>query len=138
MTKSHLIPLTLDVSAQFCREVIDMAITGYSPNWGEFDVTKRTEPDEHEITYPDRLRVDEFGDGDTPLSTCEIGTAEIAEGMRRVLLGDMTDKADHAQAAPHYAAAILHAIREGDTAHIDADTADVIMQAAALGRIVYA
>jgi hypothetical protein len=132
------IAVTLKPSAQFLRDVLCTAVEGGSNYWAQFH-TLATHQGEHGSEY-ERVRVFEFGDDDESQSQHDIGLRELAQGVRRVLEGDMTDKADHAQVAPRIRAALFQALISepgGDAGQVDADIADCILQAAALGRIVY-
>jgi len=132
------VTLTLEPSAQFLRDVLCTAAEGGSNYWAAFRTLERH--DGEHGPERQRVRVFEMGDDDEAQSQHDIGLPELAEGVRRMLAGDMTEKADHANPAAQYRAALFAALISepgGDAGQIDADLADLILQAAALGRIVY-
>jgi hypothetical protein len=132
------IALTLVPSDQFLRDVLCTAVEGGSNYWADFITTETVQGTY--VTEHQRVTVRECGDEDTIVSEKSVGLPELREGVRRVLQGDMTDKADHAQVSPDLRAGLYKALISedgGDAGQVDANLADCIMQAAALGRIVY-
>jgi hypothetical protein len=130
------IDLTLAPSDDFLRNVLCTACEGGSNYWAAFKCLET-----HEGEYgPEwqRVRVTDVEEVDT--GKHEVGFTELREGIRRILAGDMTDKASHAQIAVHHRAALFQALIAepgGDAGMVDGDLADCVMQCAALGRIVY-
>lgn len=132
------ITLTLEPSAQFLRDVLCTAVEGGSNYWARFKVLNRVQG-EHVEEY-DRVRVMEYGDDDKAQSQHDIGLPELAEGLRRALAGNMGTGADHENVAASYRADLFAALISepgGDAANVDANLADIVLQAAALGCIVY-
>ncbi|AEY69512.1 hypothetical protein AH2_0001 [Burkholderia phage vB_BceS_AH2] len=136
--QTQSIAVTLTPSAQFLRDVLCTAIEGGSNYWARF-VGLEHHDGEHGPEW-ERVRVKEYGDDDKAQSVREVGLAELAEGVRRVIAGDMTDKAEHANVHAAYRAALFAALIAepgGNAGDVDANLADIVLQAAALGRIVY-
>ncbi|MNK49868.1 hypothetical protein D3C87_687330 [compost metagenome] len=132
----NAIDLTLAPSDQFLRDVLTTACEGGSNYWAGVKCLDTVEgPYGREWA---RVRVWDCEDDDS--DRFEVGYDELRDGIRRILAGDMTDKASHAQVANHYRAALFLALVSepgGDSGNVDGDLADCILQCAAMGCIVY-
>ena len=129
------INLKLAVSEQFLRDVLCTAVEVGSTQWAGFKTLERYEG-EHGPEYT-RVRVSEYGDESSEISRKEIGLSELAEGVRRVMARDMNKPEDHANVHSSYSGALLVAVVEGDAGQVDCVLADLILQAAMFGHIVY-
>lgn len=123
-------------SEQFMRDVLATACEGGSNYWARFKALETFKGE-----YGDewqRVRVTDIEEAKTGVH--EVGFAELLEGMRRIVAGDMTSKESHANVHASHRAALFEALISedgGDAGKVDANLADLVLQAAALGRIVY-
>lgn len=133
-TPDDNVTITLPVDDQFCRDIICTAVEGGSNYWGRFTVLERCESEENPERGPleyHKVQVEEIDEttGDT-VSVHEVTTAAIRAGVALVLSGKLDVHAS-------IVAGIFAAIADKDAGAIDADDADIIMQAATLKQIVY-
>lgn len=130
------ITVTLDVKDQFLRDVLCTAVEGGSNYWAHFRSVKRFKG-EYGLEW-EVVTVYEVGDSDASHTAKHVvGLPELREGVRRVIMGDMTDKASHANCHPSNGATLLQAVVTDDAGNVDADLADLVLQAACFGHIVY-
>lgn len=141
--QSKLVPLTLEASPQLIQDILD-ACTTASNYWAAFGVEEGflTEPDAHGIRHYRRIKVYEYGDEDKAISETVIGPDEIATGVRRIMLNDMVQdgkpiRESHALCSKHTRADLFQALIDPEHDIDTAWTVDAVIQAAALGRIVY-
>lgn len=127
--------VTIPVSDQFLRDVLGTAIeSGWE--WFQFSNSCAI-PGKYVDEYTE-VTVEEIDDDGKVLSTKRVTLDDIARGIYLVIEGKMAEGVDHANVGTSHRAAILQAVMEDDAGHIDANYADCIMQAAVLGKIVYA
>ncbi|MGN7104887.1 hypothetical protein ACTHR6_24965 [Ralstonia holmesii] len=129
------INLKLEVSDQFLWDVLCTAVEGGSNYWAQFKTLERYEG-EHGPEHA-RVRVTEYGDADSAVSRKEIGLTDLAEGMRRIMTRTMDKPEDHANVHSSHSGALLVAVVEDDAGQVDGELADLILQAAMFGHIVY-
>lgn len=145
-TAAHTLTVNLPLSASF---VADIMMTAFESPYEWFDIHFRkgdAMPADESCSYARPLRlcvehIDCDGTGNV-IKTYTIGHADIAEGIRRVLLNEMyKDGAriteSHALVGEHSRTAIFRAVIEQDAGEIDRDYADIIIQAATFGHIIY-
>lgn len=132
---TKLVSLTLDIPHALVYSLMDRAQYECS-EWAGVTAEEYAEADEHGYTPPRVLTVDEYGDEEKPQSTRRLALDEVTEGIRRVLLNDITVRESHALVAGWIRADLYRAIIDPDhDAH--SYTVDCVIQAAALGRHVY-
>lgn len=143
---AHTIAVNLPLSASF---IADIMMTAFESHYEWFDIHFNkcdAMPASEECDYarPLRLRVEQIDCDDTGnvIKTFSIGHADIADAIRRVLLNDMYKdgapiRESHALVGEHARAAIFRAVIEQDAGDIDKDYADIIIQVATLGHIIY-
>lgn len=135
-TQSIAINIALNVSAQFLRDVLCTAVEGGSNYWMHASATKRVKVGEY-IEY-EQVKVYETGDGDGDETAPRIiGLAQMAEGVRRMIARDFTSDKSHAMPYSKSAGEVLIAVVNDDAGNVDADLADLILQCACFGHIVY-
>lgn len=114
---------TATITDQFAGDVLTTAVEGGCSYWASVrDVIR----DDSLTVISASFREAE----DTSADRMKITLASIAEGIRRVLTPGFSVRDD-------LRALIAHAATENDASNIDAKAADVIVQAAAYGEIVF-
>ena len=143
---AHTIAVNFPLSASF---IADIMMTASEAHYEWFDIHFRkgdAMPPDESCSYarPLRLCVEHIDCDDTGnvIKTYTISHADIAEGIRRVLLNEMyKDGAriteSHALVNDYARAGIFRAVIEQDAGDIDKDYADIIIQAATFGHIIY-
>ena len=129
------ITTTFEISDQFVRDVLCTAIEGGSNYWAQFENARTVQG--NYVAEVSELDVCEYGDESTEQSRHRIDTDKIREGMRRLLARDFNIEASHGHAAQRYTWTLQRTILENDAGMIDADDADVILQLACFGHIIY-
>lgn len=122
------IQVNLEVSDQLLRDTLCTAAEGGSNYWADFKCTAmhRTE---HGAEW-EQAQVTDNGDGDGTQETKTIGLHELREGMRIML--------ERGKCADQYKGHLLQAIINDDAGYIDAEVADLVLQAVFFdGEVVY-
>ena len=129
------IQINLTVTDQFLRDVLCTACEGGSNYWAHF---KSLETFAGQFGKEwQKVRVTEYEDGEKKHAQHVIGLEEMREGVRRMIARDFTKTESHAIPYSKSAGEVLIAVVEDDAGNIDADLADLILQCACLGHIVY-
>lgn len=141
-SKPEVMPVTLSltISRQFLMDVLCTAVEGGSNYWADFEKAA-FENGEHGRQYISVTAVeccDELCTPTSPRYPVDLGA--LASGMVRLIQGGMHDEGQSAgtgDCAPSYRAELMHAILVDDAGHVDADLADLVLQAATLKCIRY-
>lgn len=136
-TQTAEITIKATITDQFCRDVLCTAIEGGSNYWASFKVLKRIKGqycEEYEIVRVMEMDVDGSG-GEIARFTVDPQT--IREGIARLVNGGMHDGRHSSDAHPDYRADVMRAVMSDDAGQIDANLADLILQASALSCIRY-
>lgn len=141
-SKPEVMPVTLSltISRQFLRDVLCTAVEGGSNYWADFEKAA-FENGEYVPEYIGITVIESGDEGRTPKSPrYRVGLGEMASGMVRLIQGGMHDAGQSpgtGDCAPSYRAELMHAILVDDAGHVDADLADLVLQAATLKCIRY-
>lgn len=122
------ITITFNVSPMFLADVLVSAIEGGIGYWSQTLVYKWE--DLQPVDFHATILVPDDADPDNDPHQYVITPRKLLEGIQRVL-------APGFQVNPQIRNAILQSVREDDAGNIDADAADVIVQAALFSEIVY-
>jgi hypothetical protein len=121
------INFNLDVSDEFLHDIFITANeSGYSDYWAITGL----------IRY-NRLHVAEYGDSVEMVSEKTITFPMLRQGIKRVLTRQMNNPAPYANIHSRYSGRLLAALLEQDSGQVDGELADIILQAAYFGHIVY-
>lgn len=140
--KPEVMPVTLSltISRQFLKDVLCTAAQGGSNYWAQFEKAIY-ERGEHYPEYVAVVVVECCDEEETPESPrYPVGLGALASGMVRLIQGGMHDEGQHpgtGDCAPSYRAELLHAILTDDAGQVDANLADLVLQAATLKCIRY-
>lgn len=127
-----LVPL--EVSDDFLRNVLATACEGGSNYWAFFKSLKSF-PGQYGREWQ-QVRVTD-SEGYAEQKDYVIDLPELREGLRRMISRDFTSKESHAIPYAQSAGEVLIAVLENDAGQIDANLADLILQCACFGHIVY-
>jgi len=133
-TPTTAIAVTVNVTDDFLTYVLCTAVEGGSNYWAAFKTLDRRTVEGSDIEWYSRVRVRDHESDTEPVI---IGLGELHEGVRRVIAGDMNRKESHANCHPRYGAALLEAVVTDDAGNVDVELADLILQAAVFGHVVY-
>lgn len=141
-SKPEVMPvaLSLTISRQFLMDVLCTAVEGGSNYWAAFEKAGH-EKGEHGRQYVTITVIeccDELCTPTSPRYPVDLGA--LAAGMVRLIQGGMHDEGQSpgtGDCAPSYRAELLHAILADDAGHVDANLADLALQAATLKCIRY-
>lgn len=134
-TQSIALNIALSVSAQFLRDVLCTAVEGGSNYWATFQ-TLETFAGKHCPEYQ-KVRIHETEDVDGEATPITVDLAFLAEGVRRMVARDFTSDKSHAMPYSKSAGEVLIAVVNDDAGNVDADLADLILQCACFGHIIY-
>lgn len=129
------INIKLELSDQFLRDVLSIAVWYGSSYWAGFE-----NPVMHQgESYADyeSITVNDLGDDEEAKAKYEINLAKVAEGIERLIGRNFNSEESHAQCHVSYSAAMLRAAALGDAGNVDAELADIVLQLACFGHIVY-
>lgn len=129
------INISIELQDQFLRDVLCIAVWYGSGYWAGYkDVETHQGPHIAEIQS---CVVQEFGDEEEMQSEHFVGLKQIARGIERLIGREFNSEESHAQCAVSYSAAMLKAAVTNDTGNVDAELADLVLQLACFGHIVY-
>lgn len=131
------VTLAVELDAEFFSDIITTSIeSGYGSvyYWDSLHRVHR-EWDNAELDILDRTALALVVTHQENLPGCVTETVRIDHGMIAQVLGNILS--GKVEVAPHIREYIDTAVREKDAGNIDADAADVIMQIATFGSIVY-
>ena len=122
---------------QFLMDVLCTAIeSGYSTEWARFkNAVTRKGKHTHEYIS---VVVEDWGDEDTAQSTKTINLDALRDGLPGLIAGTLKDdKGNDGNVHETYRQEILKALMADDAGDIDAWRADMILQAAYFGAVIY-
>ena len=119
-----IIHVTIELEEQFLRDVLETAINGSINYWAN---VRESSTDLYELTAV--YGPDDNGTDKDDFEPCALSPAIIGFGIKRALERNHCAKQIWSQ--------ISNAVHYQDAGYIDADCADVIVQLAVLGEIVY-
>lgn len=146
--------LNLTPSDQFLRDVMETAVHHGCGYWASFKVVRYDRVQDGELN-PDgsanfvgelsHVAVAEHDGDETPQDSkwISVNLCTLSKGVAKLLAGGMFDpevpghKPGSGDAATRYRADLFKAILDDDAGQVDAELADLVMQAAALGCIRY-
>lgn len=123
------IHIVVDVPEQLLLDVLTTAVEGGINYWADFVSVSRLQPDlsVNNVRLRPREEDAELAVDD---EVFQITHLRIGQAMQLVVSGDVLVRDDIRRA-------VLHAIADPDNADIDAEAADVLVQVACFGEIVY-
>lgn len=137
MENTVTVTRAVEVPRQFLLDMLCTAAEGGANYWAAFSVPKGEDPGNYS-----KVHITETEPSEQPLLVPDgiVDEAAMLEGVRRLLQRDFTNPADWA--APHqsYTENLWRALCADDGADagmLDADDADILMQVAAFGCLVY-
>ena len=136
MTTNNAITIKLDaeVTNQFLADILTTAVeSGGISYWVEeaHEVRRngpRTRPGSIGNVDGDSITFISVSDGES--DRADVGLESIAQALGKIAMGEV-------KISPDLRASITRAMLDDDCGEIDAEAADVIVQVAALGEIVY-
>lgn len=140
---TKLLCLTMEIPLSLVYSILDQAGDA-SDYWARIEVMSRTGIDEHGHAAARVIHVEEYGDESTMVSSATLAVDEIVTGLRRVLTNDMVKdgvpiRVPHALCSENTRADLFKALCDPENGALNMDiwTVDAVIQASALGRIVY-
>lgn len=123
--------IELNVTKQFLQDILCQIFeTNVSRYWAILQSSTIDEPGNY-IGFT----VHEHGDEEMAVSKHRIGVQSLRIAVRRILSADFNSKESHAIPSPSYATDLFKAINDEDS--IDSDLADIILQVACFGHVIY-
>ena len=126
--------IAINVSDQFLRDLLCVCCEGGSTYWAYFTPIKNFKG-EHGPEWQ-KVRVSDV-EGDEEETQFVIDIPELREGVRRLIAREFNRPESHAQCAAGYSTEIFQAALTNDCGQIDAGVADMVLQMACFGHIVY-
>lgn len=129
------INISIELSDQFLRDVLSTACWYGSGYWAGF---KDVESHKGEIYDEVKgVTVLELADEDETISEHTIDLNKIALAIQNIIGRNFNSEESHAQCAVGYSAAMLKAAVTNESGEVDADLADLVLQMACFGHIIY-
>lgn len=136
--KMHTIGLEFQVSEEFLNDVFTTAIEGGSNYWCRIKGKLiKPNPEDACTWYYDSAYIEEFGDEEEAQSSKTILPSMLRKGIKIILTRAFGTSDPSAHCHINYSKELYAAVAENDTARIDADLADLILQCTYFGHIVY-
>lgn len=129
------INISIELQDQFLRDVLSTACWYGSAYWASFENAEL----KHNGHYEDIISITilEKGGEEEIQSTHHINLVKIARGIERLIGREFNSEESHAQCAVSYSAAMLKAAVTNDGGEVDAELADLVLQLACFGHIIY-
>jgi hypothetical protein len=131
------INIKLELKDQFLRDVLATAVWYGSSYWAGYENPVLHKWEGQGIADYQSITVNDLGDDEESKAKYEITLAKVAEGIERLIGRNFNSEESHAQCHVSYSAAMLRAVALGDAGNVDAELADIVLQLACFGHIVY-
>lgn len=123
--------MTVEVEEQFLYDILTTFVESGWSTWALFHEVNREVDTKDVLSFT----IEEEDDDSDPVKLYEVGIDELMVGLGR-LFSDESD-VDHVPCGSSHLEEIQRGVREGDAGDVDAIGADIIVQAAIFGELVY-
>lgn len=131
------INVKLELQDQFLRDVLSTAVWYGSSYWAGFESPVAHNQEGQSYTDYQSITVNDLGDDEEAKATYDIDLAKVAEGIERLIGRNFNSGESHAIPHVSHSAAMLRAASLGDAGNVDENLADIVLQLACFGHIVY-
>lgn len=133
------INVKLELQDQFLRDVLATAVWYGSSYWAGYENPVLHKQEGQSYTDYQSITVNDLGDDhdEEAKARYEITLAKVAEGIERLIGRNFNSEESHAIPHVSYSSAMLRAAALGDAGNVDADLADIVLQLACFGHIIY-